>query len=109
MPRRRCGTWPPNRRFAEKVRVDLCKTSISTQPAASADFCGQLADDVAQVGDDLGVLPRVLAVQRLELHRQLQVLDDARTGQAERLAGLVVCPHAAVATERPADDGRGLT
>ena len=42
-------------------------------------------------------------------HRQLEVLDHPRAGDPERLAGLVVRPHAAVLTQRGADDRRGLS
>ena len=41
-------------------------------------------------------------------HRQLQILDHPRPGDAERLAGLVVRPHAAVLAQRRADDGQRL-
>ena len=38
--------------------------------------------------------------------RQLQVLDHPRAGEAEGLAGFVVCPDAAVTAVRRADDGQ---
>src|SRR5262245_33826231 len=75
----------------------------------SADLGGQLADDVAETRGNLRVLPGVLTVQRLELHRQFQVLDDARPGEPERLAGPVGRPPPAVPAEGPADDRRRLS
>ena len=49
----------------------------------SADFGGQLSDDVAQARDDLGVLPRMLPVEGFEGDRQSEVLDNARPRDPE--------------------------
>ena len=49
-----------------------------------------------------------LAFQGLERHGQFDRVDHARTGDPERLAGLVVRPHPAVLAEGPADDRQRL-
>src|SRR5215207_725951 len=72
------------------------------------DFGGELSDDIAQVRGHVGILPRMLAVECRRRHRQLQLLDHARPGDAERLTRLVVRPHAAVLAQRRADDGQRL-
>ena len=76
--------------------------------ARSADLGSQLADDVADLRRHFDALARVLAVEHLGGQRQLEVLDDAGPSDAEGLAGLVVCPHAAVLPRRRADDGERL-
>ena len=84
-------------RPAGLLRVDDQPTSAASLPTMSRS-----------VGGHLGVLPRVLAVERLGRHRQLQILDHPRAGDAERLARLVVRPHAAVLAQRRADDRQRL-
>ena len=75
---RRCiDRFTTRHRQAQAVRVRHSKAPQRRRDrwrrcaAESADFGGQLADHVAHVGGHLGVLARVLAVQRLERHRQL--------------------------------------
>ena len=88
--------------------VAEARSSWPSTYALSGDLGGELAHYVAQVRGDLGVLPRVLPVERFGRHRQLQVLDHPRASDAEGLAGLVVRPHPAVLASRRADDGHRL-
>src|ERR1700750_140060 len=97
---------PPNKRKAADKSV--AGLSTAWRRLRSADLCSELADHVSHLRGHLGVLPRMLAVERLERHRELQVLDDPRTRETQRLARLVMCPHAAVLAVRPSDDRRRL-
>jgi len=69
---------------------------------ASADFGDQRADDLTQPLRDLGVLSRVLTVQRPRRDEQAQVLDNPRAGDTEGFARLVVRPDSSVLPKRGA-------
>src|SRR4051794_33667176 len=71
---------------------------------------GDLLDDGGNLLDQFGVVARVRlgeADHRLG-DRELDVLERTGTGDADRLAGLVLRPDAAVLTERGADHGHRL-
>jgi hypothetical protein len=62
-----------------RVRLDqIYQRAPTGQP--SADLGGELFDHVAQRRGHLGVLPRVLAVERRARYRQLDRLDDPGAG-----------------------------
>jgi Luciferase-like monooxygenase len=81
---------------------DAARPAARTCPAAqqtcSTHFGGQLLQHFGECVHHLGTRPWVLAVQRANRDRQTDRVDDAGPGPAERLARLVVCPHAAVPT-----------
>ncbi|MDT5358861.1 MAG: hypothetical protein QOC69_623 [Mycobacterium sp.] len=95
------GTDNPSDRTARQQsrRRTWVRRRLCVETYRSADLGDQFPDDLAHAGGHLGVLARVLPVERFERHRQLEILDDPRAGEAERLAGLVVRPDAAVLTE----------
>ena len=77
--------------------------------ARSGDFGDQLVDDLAQVRGDLGVLPRVAADRRsCQVWRASRSSTTRTPRDSDRLADLIVRPHAAVPAQRRTDDRDGL-
>ncbi len=86
------GTWPPGR----AGRTERSAAAAATALLASAHPGDQLRHDLTEPLGDIGVLSRMLTLQRRRRDGQVEILDDPRAGDPERFSRLVVRPDSAV-------------
>src|ERR1700756_224662 len=100
----RSGLPPPT----DKSAADAHAARGRWSSKLLADFGGQFSQHIVEVGDKLRVLAGLLAVQGREGQRQGDPINHLCTGEAERLAGLIVRPHTAVPAARSPYHGERL-